>query len=121
MGSGHFRFLDLPPEMRFMVYERLPRSIKHHRFNQWRYPKTIWSLIFVTRSVPVPILATCRLVHSEARDIVRQSAKKFVLQATPKVLCMFEPDCPAIKTLNGIFSPLSDGYHNSFGEVLDHR
>jgi hypothetical protein len=104
-----------------MVYERLSWSIKHHRFNQWRCPKTIWSLVFITRSVPMSILATCRLVRDKACDFVTQSAKRFILQAMPKVLCMFEPDCPAVRTLNGIFSPLADGFYNSYDEVLNHR
>jgi len=67
-----------------MVYERLPRKIKHH---QTRHPdEPSHRVTFILRSVPVALLATCRLVHDEAKPIVQDLTKKFILEAPPRII-----------------------------------
>jgi hypothetical protein len=73
MAKPHtFRFLDLPKEIRLMVYERLPRKVSHHAFTG-PFESSNWSsihLVYVT--LPgVVILATCRQIRNEAETILR--------------------------------------------------
>ena len=64
-----------------MVYEKLPRTIKH-TYITTNAPATSpyldKRLILVTKHVQVSLLAVCHQVHEEARDILSQAATKFV-------------------------------------------
>jgi hypothetical protein len=63
-----FRFLDLPPELRVMVYSYItPRTHRHVLQTSDRWERH--SITLVTNTLPVSLLATCRLVHAEARKI----------------------------------------------------
>jgi hypothetical protein len=67
-----------------MVYENLPRSIKHH---QTRHPdEPSHRVTFILRSLPVAVLATCKLVHDEARTIVTALAEDFILESPPRII-----------------------------------
>jgi hypothetical protein len=71
-----------------MIYERLPRTVKHHCL-YIDGPSNMCkerSLTFITRSIPVSILCANRPIHSEARDIVSQLVEDYILKATPEVL-----------------------------------
>ncbi|KAF2450741.1 hypothetical protein P171DRAFT_145502 [Karstenula rhodostoma CBS 690.94] len=79
-----FRFLDLPKELRLLVYENLPRSIKRH---QTRHPdEPSHRLIFIIKSVPVAILSTCKLVYREARPLLQASANAFTRDIPPRII-----------------------------------
>jgi hypothetical protein len=84
-----FRFMDLPVELRLMVYEFLPRTIKHTYIvpaATASNPQPQVELILITKHVPVVILATCREVHAEAKTIVWNIVKRFILDSPPKVI-----------------------------------
>ena len=65
-----FRFLDLPKEVRLMVYENLNTSktiVKYNGLDMTSYDSLEQpSLVLTTHTLPVQLLATCRLIHSEA-------------------------------------------------------
>jgi hypothetical protein len=70
-----FRLMDLPAELRLIIYKRLPRQIRHTKF---RYVTGVSAasnssgstMFLVTRHVPAAILRTSRQVYAEAYDIV---------------------------------------------------
>jgi hypothetical protein len=77
-----------------MVYERLPRIIKHTPSQQT--PNSgdgdITStgspeIVLITRHIPTAILATYRMVNAEADIIVKRLLKTFILEQEPKLIC----------------------------------
>jgi len=91
--SKPFRFMDLPSELRLIIYNRLPRQIKH---TEVRYVgAAAWPLqdesvdstvILITRHLPVAILRTSRQIHDEAFDIVTALVQTFVTESHPRAI-----------------------------------
>jgi hypothetical protein len=85
-----FRFLDLPAELRCMIYELLPITTKHNKI--WMKAKPHYalpedepaSLTLITIEVSVQLLRTCRLVHAEAKQIVAQKIEA-ISRMTPRL------------------------------------
>ena len=100
--------MDFPPEIRMMIFERLPRTITHVHLNISlpQRPEVKRSFTFVLHSVPMAILRTCRLIHHEARDVVSKLAEDFVLKATPRMLCALDIYCNALEMIDGLFRGL---------------
>jgi hypothetical protein len=87
-----FRFMDLPIDIRLMVYERLPRIIRHTPSRQTQNLEDgdittgLRALILITRHVPTAILATCRTIHAEANGIVMRLLRTFILEQEPRLI-----------------------------------
>ncbi|CAI9638118.1 unnamed protein product [Alternaria burnsii] len=89
-GLEPFRLMDLPTELRLMIYKRLPRQIKHtelryHLANCFDTDK-IDSIILVTRHLPTALLRTSREIYAEAHDIVAALIRTFVKESQPRVI-----------------------------------
>ncbi|KAF1831221.1 hypothetical protein BDW02DRAFT_557375 [Decorospora gaudefroyi] len=78
-----FRLLDLPKEIRFMIYEKLPIITQRHDTplrNRDHY------LTLVTTTIPgISILATCRQVNEEASHVLAPHLQN-ILQTPPTVI-----------------------------------
>lgn len=92
-ASQPFRFLDLPTEIRLMIYERLPRGFEHTHVYQHGIPPHNAArdspdgyVILITKSLPLAILGTNRTVYGEAKPIVDKLVREFVLGSRPKVI-----------------------------------
>jgi hypothetical protein len=72
-----------------MVYERLPRQIKHRRISE----KTCSNyIILIDKSVSTSILATCKQVYDEASGILHEAIQNFIMYLPPKVIWSFPSD-----------------------------
>jgi len=76
-----------------MIYERLPRQIKHTEVRYvgaaaWpRQDESVDStVILITRHLPVAILRTSRQIHDEAFDIVTALVQTFVTESHPRAI-----------------------------------
>ena len=65
-----------------MIYERLPQSIQHITLN---FEQGVTTTL-IQPTTPTSILGTCWRIHHEAKDIVRNSVEKWVLQSDIKVI-----------------------------------
>jgi hypothetical protein len=69
-----FRFLDLPSELRLMVYEEIKADTRHYRlkdpvFEARSHGMPASYITLVTQNLPVVLLATCHLINEEAKPI----------------------------------------------------
>ena len=76
-----FPFMNLPVELRLMVYERLPRQIKHTEVSIDGE-----RAILVTRHLPTAILRTSKQIRLEARTIVEKLVRQFIEESPTKLI-----------------------------------
>jgi hypothetical protein len=84
-----FRFMDLPLEIRLMVYERIPIHIKPHQFTNTTVSRNgatnSYSFAVIAKSVELPILTACRQVHTEA-SLILQRKMADILSTPPRLV-----------------------------------
>lgn len=96
MHEKPFRFLDLPAELRYMVYEEIEISSCHYRLKDPTFKpepeeQTTQAsyMTLVVKSLPVALLGTCRLIHEEAApflapklETLRDEPSHFIIDST---------------------------------------
>ncbi|KAF2994599.1 hypothetical protein E8E13_002160 [Curvularia kusanoi] len=103
--TSTFRFLDLPKELRLMIYDRIPCVNDHLTLSRrdWSFfakkqplhrdhnavhgdADSDKPVVIVVQTPPVSILATCRAIYDEAVPIISKRRKKPYLKPL-KILC----------------------------------
>jgi hypothetical protein len=84
LQQGHFRFTDLPAELRLTIYEFLPIQTKHVVV-EIKTDADSAVLTLVVQQVPVQLLRACRLVQNEAKGVLALKLRS-VREATPKII-----------------------------------
>jgi hypothetical protein len=84
-----FRFLDLPKDIRLMVYERLARSAKHTTMNKKSHEGWI---TLISHSISIAVLGTCRQIHQEALPLVNKAIREWVGDGGVKIISTTELD-----------------------------
>ena len=79
--SESFPFLRLPTEIRLLVYEHLPRQVKHTEVSIDGFVA-----ILVTRHLPTAILRTSKLIRAEARPIIHRLIQEFIEESQTKII-----------------------------------
>ncbi|KAF1957674.1 hypothetical protein CC80DRAFT_534860 [Byssothecium circinans] len=93
-----FRFLDLPKDIRLMIYERLQVKASHLKLHPTS-DRTSTIILVVTTIPGIEILVTCKRINEEASKILQRSADQ-LLSSAPRV----------ILSCNRTFS-IASGYH----------
>ncbi|KAF1957673.1 hypothetical protein CC80DRAFT_491735 [Byssothecium circinans] len=117
-----FRFLDLPKELRLMVYEFLPTKTRHHKlcFMKGRDPGTNSEeyqeyVILVIRSLPVQLLRTCKMINYEVVAILKPKLDSLASTVPQMILsCDFLTKDTSAHSFGG-----ADYGHNVIRRVLD--
>ena len=68
-----------------MVYDKLPRTIKHHRLIM-SVALDGSHLTLIVRRISIAILRTCRTIYEEAGGIVKDTIAKFIVEQPMRMI-----------------------------------
>jgi len=81
--------MDLPLEIRLMVYERIPIHIKQHQFTNTTQSRNgamnSYSFAVIAKSIELPVLTACRQIYAEASPILQRKMAD-ILSTPPRLL-----------------------------------
>jgi hypothetical protein len=135
MANEPFRFLDLPAELRCMVYEFLETETRLHTIDDVYLvgcmiaSKSTSQLTIVVKDIPTSILTTCRSVYAEAAPIITPKLQR--LRRTEPIhfivdSCSFNSLFKASTGLRLAFVNKEQGiprrlhyYDSGYGRILD--
>lgn len=89
ISQAHFRFLDLPKEVRLIIYDHLPRHIRRQEMcirDDDNDGRPVQKLTVVLRTMSLSILSTCRQIQEEASPLVQRVARDFILLDPPRLI-----------------------------------
>ncbi|KAI4618494.1 hypothetical protein J4E80_005095 [Alternaria sp. BMP 0032] len=110
MSTQPFRFLDLPAELRCMVYEAIDVATRKEKYNPSiirrkqddAVSRRSGKLVMYRRILPMSILATCRLVNREAAPIITRKAH-MILKEPVRFYMNWTPEEATQHVLYGCF------------------
>jgi hypothetical protein len=79
------RFMDLPPEVRMVVYGHLARTIYEYRIPIDDHGETNAAIILILRTVELGILMLCRTIHHEANRVMQGIIERFISEKLPQL------------------------------------
>ena len=101
-------FLDLPAELRCMIYDYLPTSFVKHTIarDSISAADARCAFTFVTKGVPVQLLATCHLIHKEANQVLAHKVE--ALKHTVPCIYIDSGDAGHLSGKEGIITAIVD-------------
>lgn len=83
-----FRFLDVPKEVRLLIYERLPSFIRRQQMYIYsRYEKQPnQTLTVILRTMPMAILSSYTQMKGKASALMQNIARDFIILQPPRLI-----------------------------------
>ncbi|KAH7065978.1 hypothetical protein BKA63DRAFT_572118 [Paraphoma chrysanthemicola] len=85
LHQSHFRFLNLPCELRLIIYEFLPIQTKHVVADFEADPSVSSAITLLIYHIPTQLLRVCRQIRDEAKSILLLKQES-IKHATPRTI-----------------------------------